>query len=104
MDRYRTYFKWAGGLAIAYFSMKDLERRQQLGAKVRAVLKGRPMVSKEDIQAMAHPVLRHRLITNFTAEAEGITTDQIIDRILEATPAEESENLSDGKLPKVFGS
>jgi len=75
-----------------------------LGAKARAVIKGRPMVSKEDIRAMAHPVLRHRLITTFTAEAEGITTDQIIDRILEAVSPDESESLSDGKLPNVFES
>jgi MoxR-like ATPase len=53
---------------------------------------------------MAHPVLRHRLITTFTAEAEGITTDQLIDRIIEAVPPEESESLSNGKLPKVLGS
>jgi MoxR-like ATPase len=62
------------------------------------------MVSKEDIRAMAHPVLRHRLITTFTAEAEGISTDQIIDQIIDAVPPEDSENLSDEKLPKVFGS
>jgi MoxR-like ATPase len=52
---------------------------------------------------MAHPVLRHRLITTFTAEAEGITTDQIIDQILEAVPQDDSEILSDEKLPKVLG-
>jgi MoxR-like ATPase len=75
-----------------------------LGAKARAVIQGRPMVSREDIRAMAHPVMRHRLISTFTAEAEGITTDQIIDRIIEAVPPEDSENLSDEKLPKVFGS
>ena len=74
-----------------------------LGAKARAVIQGRPMVSREDIQAMAHPVMRHRLITTFTAEAEGITTDQIIDRILEAVPQDDSEILSDEKLPKVLG-
>ncbi len=75
-----------------------------LGAKARAVIKGRPMVSMEDIRAMAHPVLRHRLITTFTAEAEGVTTDQIIDQIIETVPPDDSENLSDGKLPKVLGS
>ncbi len=66
-----------------------------LGAKAGALIRGRPMVTKEDIQAVVHPVLRHRLITTFTAEAEGITTDQIIDRILQAVPPDESENLSD---------
>ena len=75
-----------------------------LGAKARALLKGRPMVAREDIRALAHPVLRHRLITTFTAEAEGITTDRIIDRLLEAVPPDESEHLADDKLPKVLGS
>jgi MoxR-like ATPase len=75
-----------------------------LGAKARALIKGRLAVEGEDIRAMAHPVLRHRLITTFTAEAEGITTDAIIDRIIETVPPARSENLSDGKLPQVFES
>jgi MoxR-like ATPase len=54
-----------------------------LGGKARALLHGRPHVSKEDIDRVAHPVLRHRIITNFNAEAEGINTDKIIDRLLE---------------------
>ena len=60
--------------------------------------------SPKDIRAMAHPVLRHRLITIFTAEAEGTTTDKIIDQILETVPQAKSENLSDGKLPQVLES
>ena len=44
-----------------------------LGGKVRALLKGRYTVSTEDIQALAKPVLRHRILTNFHAESEGIT-------------------------------
>ena len=54
-----------------------------LGGKARALLHGRHHVSTEDIDKVAHPVLRHRLITNFNAEAEGITTDKIVDRLLE---------------------
>ncbi len=53
-----------------------------LGAKARAILAGRFAVSAEDIRALAYPVLRHRLFTNFNADAEGIDVDQIIDRIL----------------------
>ncbi len=53
-----------------------------LGAKARAVLHGRYVASVEDVQALAKSVLRHRIITNFTAEAEGITSLQIIDRLL----------------------
>ncbi len=75
-----------------------------LGAKARALIKGRYAVAGEDIRAMAHPVLRHRLITTFTAEAEGTTTDKIIDQILETVPQAKSENLSDGKLPQVLES
>ena len=54
-----------------------------LGGKARALLHGRHHVSTEDIDGVAHPVLRHRLITNFNAEAEGITTDKVIDRLIE---------------------
>ena len=49
-----------------------------LGAKARAVLDGRPAPEIDDIKAMARPVLRHRLITNFNAEAEGLNTDDIL--------------------------
>ena len=55
-----------------------------LGAKARALTNGRYHVSYDDIRAMAHPVLRHRVLTNFRAESEGITTDQIVDELLNA--------------------
>ncbi len=57
-----------------------------LGGKVRAVLRGRFHVTIDDIEALAHPVLRHRIVPTFNAEAEGIQVDQIIDRILQAVP------------------
>jgi len=57
-----------------------------LGAKVRALAAGRFNVSFEDVQAVALPALRHRLILNFEAEAEGVTTDQIIRRVLQEVP------------------
>jgi MoxR-like ATPase len=57
-----------------------------LGAKARALTSGRYHVSFEDIRAMAHPVLRHRVLTNFRAESEGITTDSLIDDLLGAVP------------------
>ena len=53
------------------------------GAKARAAMQGRNHVAVEDVRAVAHPVLRHRIVTNFTAQAEGITSDVIIDRLLE---------------------
>ena len=54
-----------------------------LGAKAKAVLDGRPAPEIVDIKAMARPVLRHRLITNFNAEAEGLSTDDILSILLE---------------------
>ena len=47
---------------------------------------GRHHVSVKDIQALAKPILRHRIIPNFYAEAEGVTTERIIDRLIEAVP------------------
>ncbi len=61
-----------------------------LGGKARALTNGRYHVSFEDIRAMAHPVLRHRVLTNFRAESEGITTDQIVDQLLEMVPVPKS--------------
>ena len=57
-----------------------------LGGKARALTTGRYHVSFDDIRALAHPVLRHRIITNFHAQSEGVTTDAIVDRLLEAVP------------------
>jgi len=57
-----------------------------LGGKARALTSGRYHVSFDDIRALAHPVLRHRIITNFHAQSEGVTTDQITDRLLETVP------------------
>jgi MoxR-like ATPase len=57
-----------------------------LGGKARALTNGRYNVSFEDIRALAHPVLRHRVLTNFHAGSEGITTDWIVDQLLDAVP------------------
>jgi len=61
-----------------------------LGGKARAVLNGNYHVSCEDIRSVAHPVLRHRVITNFSAEAEGYNADRIIHQLLDETPAQDS--------------
>ncbi len=53
-----------------------------LGGKARATLRGRKYVSAEDIRALAHPVFRHRIVTNFSAEAEGYTPERIIEDLL----------------------
>jgi MoxR-like ATPase len=62
-----------------------------LGGKARAILHGRLHVSTEDIRAVAPPVLRHRLVTTFHADAEGITTDQIIQKLIHAVPLPQEE-------------
>jgi MoxR-like ATPase len=61
-----------------------------LGAKARALTSGRYHVSFEDIRSLAHPVMRHRVLTNFHAQSEGMTSDTLIDRLLEAVPAPRS--------------
>jgi MoxR-like ATPase len=55
-------------------------------AKARAIIHGRYAVTAEDIRALAFPVLRHRIFTNFNADAEGIDVDQIIEKLLETVP------------------
>ena len=58
-----------------------------LAGKARAVLNGRPAVSLEDIRAVAPPVLRHRLLVNFQAEADGIDAETVVTRLLDTVPA-----------------
>jgi MoxR-like ATPase len=57
-----------------------------LGAKARAITRGRYHAGFEDIRALARPVLRHRVLTNFHAESEKVTAESIVDRLLEAVP------------------
>ncbi len=61
-----------------------------LGGKARALTRGRFAVTYEDIRALAHPVLRHRLLTNFQAQSEGVTTDKLVDQLLESVPEPKS--------------
>ncbi len=74
-----------------------------IGAKARAVLHGRYYVSTDDVKAVAQPVLRHRIITNFSAEAEGVSSDRVVEKLLDTVVAQEAAVLKDEKLPKVFG-
>ena len=75
-----------------------------LGGKARALLYGRTHVSTEDIQAMAKPVLRHRLVVNFAAESDGVTQDDIVERLLSITPTKEDELTRDARFQKIFAS
>ncbi|HBN76446.1 MAG TPA: AAA family ATPase [Planctomycetaceae bacterium] len=93
-DFVKQWLSWgAGPRAVQYLI---------LGAKTRALLYGRSHVSTEDIAALAKPVLRHRIVTNFTAESEGITTDDVIERLLQETPSKEGELSRDPRLKKIF--
>jgi len=75
-----------------------------VGGKARALLRGRTHVSTEDIQALAKPALRHRIVVNFAAESDGVTPDDIIDRLLQSTPTKEDELTSDARFQKIFAS
>ena len=70
--------------------------------KARALLNGRGYLSTEDIAALAAPVLRHRIVTNFSAESEGITTDLVVERLLKETPSKEGELTQDPRFEKIF--
>jgi MoxR-like ATPase len=61
-----------------------------LGGKARALMQGRYHVSFEDIRALAPPVFRHRILRNFHAESERISTGEIVDLLLEAVPVPRS--------------
>ena len=78
----RDYVSWGAGPRACQYLI--------LGGKVRSVLHGRTYVSTDDIQAVAKPVLRHRIVTNFNADAEGFTPDMIVDKLIEIIPAKES--------------
>jgi MoxR-like ATPase len=67
-----------------------------LGAKARAILEGRTHVTCDDVARVAAPVLRHRIITNFNAEAQGVTPDQVVDRLLKFVP-KPTDPTADGK-------
>jgi len=75
-----------------------------LGGKARALLHDRTYVTVEDIQALAKPVLRHRLVLSFTAESEGIAADEVIERLLAMTPTREDELTRDERFQKIFAS
>ena len=74
----KNWVSWGAGLRASQFLI--------LGAKARAIMEGRYNVSVTDIKALALPVLRHRILTNFFAESEKVTSDDIVRKLLEAVP------------------
>jgi len=81
-DFIKQYVNYGASLRASQFLI--------LGGKARALIHGRYNVSVEDIQALAYPVFRHRILTNFHAESEGIRSEDIIRRLLEAVPVPKS--------------
>ncbi len=92
----RDYVSWGAGPRASQYLV--------LAAKARAALHGRTHVAIDDVRAVAGPVLRHRIITNFNAEAEGLKPDDIVTRLIKSTPVDEHEAEQSGKLPKIFRS
>jgi len=82
LDFTKEYVSWGASPRAAQYLM--------LGGKARALLRGRFNVSIEDVQALAYPVMRHRILTNFHAESQRITTEEIVRRLLEAVPVPKS--------------
>jgi MoxR-like ATPase len=85
----RSYVQWGAGPRASQYLI--------LGAKARAVLQGRYYAGCEDVRAVAHPVLRHRILTNFNAEAEGVKPDEVIRRLIAGV-----EVRGDGEVGSVF--
>jgi MoxR-like ATPase len=92
----REWLSWGAGPRAVQFLI--------LGAKARALLHGRESVNHDDIKALAEPVLRHRILTNFTAASEGVTTDTVVQKLLDETPTHESELTRDERFKKIFAS
>jgi len=74
----RDYVSWGASIRGSHYMV--------LGAKARALLAGRPYVGIDDVRSVALPVLRHRIVTNFRAESEGVDSEQIVRRLLETVP------------------
>jgi MoxR-like ATPase len=84
-DFVSEYVAWGAGPRASQYLI--------LAGKARALLKGRYHVSTEDIRQVALPVLRHRIVTNFNAEAEGIKSDTIVKKLIDAIPRQQYDEL-----------
>ena len=78
----KDWVRWGAGLRASQSLI--------LASKARALMQGRYHVAVADIRALAHPILRHRIIPNFYAESEKVTSDILVDRLIEAVPAPRS--------------
>ena len=93
-DFINEHVSWGAGPRAVQFLL--------LGAKARAALLGHSGASIEDIQAVVHPVLRHRVITGFRAEAAGITPDRVVDHLLESVSTRATEDETPAQLVPAF--
>jgi MoxR-like ATPase len=93
-DFVRTYVSWGAGPRACQYLV--------LASKARAVLEGRAYASTDDVRAVAAPVLRHRIITNFNADSEGVKADDIVDRLIKVTPDKDSGATTDRRLAGAF--
>ncbi len=92
----RDYVSWGAGPRAVQFLI--------LGAKARALLCGRTYVTCEDIKTLAKPVLRHRLVMSFLAESEGVSPDDVVQKLLDTTPMSEDELFRDVRFQSLFAS
>jgi MoxR-like ATPase len=88
------YVAWGAGPRASQYLV--------LAGKARAILRGRYHVSTDDIRAVAHPVLRHRILTNFNAEADGVKSDQLVDMLIRELTADPSTGLDARIADRVF--
>ena len=93
-DFIRRWLAWGAGPRASQYLI--------LGAKGRAVLHGRYHVSMEDVRAVARPVLRHRILTNFAAEADGVSPDKVIEKLLETTRPQDGPLTKDPAVGPAF--
>ena len=89
-DSMRELLSWGAGPRAVQFLL--------LGAKAKAVMDGRSSATVADVKSIAHPVLRHRIITTFNAESSGVTTDDVVDNLL----SEISERDESDKIPPTL--
>ncbi len=93
-DFIRDYVSWGAGPRASQYLM--------LAAKARAALHGKTFAGIEDIRSVAAPVLRHRIVTNFNAEADGLRSDDLVARLIETVPVNPNEAAQSGRVAQVF--
>ncbi len=95
-DFVRDQVAWGAGPRAVQFLI--------LGAKARAAMSGRSYVDTSDVQFCAKPVLRHRMVVNFAAESDGVTSDAVVDEIISVTPTAQDELLRDARFQRILAS